>query len=505
MSNWMKALSEHYHRMRARHPKDRLLLLMDVDGTLIDTRHRVRHLLQEFDQCHGSGWFEGLSVEDLDLPEAELATWLSRRGLEPAAGAEVLAWLEERRFGLRAMLASHQPFRGVMEMVRWFQLQPRTLVGLNSGRSESLRGETLLCLGELGREFRVGFPSELLALRPDDPAVTVEEAKVAALGRFAAEGYRIFAMVDNELRNIEAMAEADATGEILFLHADTMFESGGGKRQAAVATPVRTVRGGQYDVAALASGSTLPDHVELVWHRVADRSELARFLETPIRWAQCQVRLDARGRLVVAEPGGGPGAVTGGDAAALTLEECLVTLCRRDRCLKMDLAGGSELVGAVLDLLDETGVTDPRIWLSGGLDRLGLDGFRLLSAARPHAILQCPVDFLVPLVRAMPAHAREILATLSACGVNRLSLAWATEARAHVIESLERWGYPVNLYGVPDLEAFLHAALLLPASLTMDFDLVGGADRLPVRLSAAPGRRPRRLPQARLPALVARA
>ena len=50
------------------------------------------------------------------------------------------------------MLEAHRPFRGVLEVIRWFQLQPNTEVGLNSGRPEDLRAETLTTLNRLGAE-----------------------------------------------------------------------------------------------------------------------------------------------------------------------------------------------------------------------------------------------------------------------------------------------------------------------------------------------------------------
>jgi len=39
-----------------------------------------------------------------------------------------------------------------------------------------------------------------------------------------------------------------------------------------------------------------------------------------------------------------------------------------------------------------------------------------------------------------------------------------------LFDRLDEWGYDVNIYAVPDLEAFLQAALLLPRSLTADFN-----------------------------------
>jgi hypothetical protein len=38
------------------------------------------------------------------------------------------------------------------------------------------------------------------------------------------------------------------------------------------------------------------------------------------------------------------------------------------------------------------------------------------------------------------------------------------------LEVVDDLGWEVNIYGVPDLESFLEAALLLPASVTADFN-----------------------------------
>ena len=55
-------------------------------------------------------------------------------------------------------------------------------------------------------------------------------------------------------------------------------------------------------------------------------------------------------------------------------------------------------------------------------------------------------------------------------GVNRFSIAWGTPHTRRLFDQLERWGHDVNIYAVPDLAAFLQAALLLPRSLTADFN-----------------------------------
>lgn len=53
-------------------------------------------------------------------------------------------------------------------------------------------------------------------------------------------------------------------------------------------------------------------------------------------------------------------------------------------------------------------------------------------------------------------------------GIKRFSIMWSESNMRRVIRPTAEWGYQVNIYGVPDLEAFLQAALMLPASLTSD-------------------------------------
>jgi hypothetical protein len=92
--------------------------------------------------------------------------------------------------------------------------------------------------------------------------------------------------------NIRAMAEADAAGEILFLHACTPYES------ARTPTP-RTVSGEAYDITALVSERGAPQHVQMVWHGVNDEWNLRQFLTSRVTWGECDLRVDPLGRLVL--------------------------------------------------------------------------------------------------------------------------------------------------------------------------------------------------------------
>src|SRR5947208_2108275 len=362
-SDWMRRLADHYARVRQGYPDDRLLIVFDIDGTILDLRYMVRYVLLDYDRVHGSDLFHGLSVEDIDVHENRVEEFLEGRALAAETREHVLAWYLERRWQPESVLAAHRPYQGVLEVIRWFQLQPATFVGLNTGRPEVLRDETLRSLNALGREYRVEFHSELLAMNERGGEDDVLDSKVAGLRRLADAGYRPFAVVDNEPAVIAALAEADVSGEVLFLQAQTLSES------RRVPTP-RTVRGRSYDLTALVAESDLPHHVQLVWHGVNDEANLRQFLGSRVHWAECYVRSDPLGRPVLAAP--------------------------------------------------------ERAW----------DTIKLLMS----------------------------------WGINRFSVSWAGEHARALLESLEDFGCEVNLYAVPDLEAFLRAALMLPTSITTDFN-----------------------------------
>jgi len=54
--------------------------------------------------------------------------------------------------------------------------------------------------------------------------------------------------------------------------------------------------------------------------------------------------------------------------------------------------------------------------------------------------------------------------------VNRLSIRWGTPNLRELMDRFEEAGWDVNLYAVPDLAGFLEATLLLPCSVTADFN-----------------------------------
>jgi hypothetical protein len=84
---------------------------------------------------------------------------------------------------------AHRPYGGVLEVIRWFQIQPRTSVALITGQPGTLRDATLRRLNELGREYEVAFTDELVLMNPDGWEVDVAKHKVAGIRHLQQAGY----------------------------------------------------------------------------------------------------------------------------------------------------------------------------------------------------------------------------------------------------------------------------------------------------------------------------
>jgi hypothetical protein len=323
--------------------------------------------------------------------------------------------------------------------------------------------ETLRSLNELGKEYRVQFTSELLYMNPLDWEVGVEKAKVAGIEHFRKAGYRVFGVVDNEPKNLEAISGVDPEREILLLHADTIFES---KRTE---IPSSAVKGKVYDLTALISEKALPRHIQFVWHGLNREAHLRQFLAANVQWAELDVGIDPVTDEVVLchsdfekeplEEAGRP----------LALGECLGWLKAHGRGVRINVREDGQLVNRVLKTVEMFGFEDSYLWYNGNVEHLKEGGFRKLAEAHPSAIIQCPIDFMAPLIIGVPAKAREIFRMLTQWGINRFSLSWLTLNARRLFEQMDRWGLEVNIYDVPNLESFLQAALLVPRSITSDF------------------------------------
>ena len=458
-TDWMRALADHYAVVRGLHPTDELSIVFDIDGTLLDLRHLVVHVLLTFDRDHGTDLFHGLVAEDIAVSENQIEALLESLSVPEAQRGDVASFYHLHLWDEDGVLAASAPYRGVLAVIRWFQMQPGTHVALNTGRPESMRRITLDSLNAVGDASRVRFEPELLFMR--SAGATVPDAKVTALDEIRAQGFRVVAVIDNEPENLAAMAVTCGDGGVLFLHADTIFES---QRHEGL----DVVHGTGYDLGALISEDHLREHVELVWHGVNDQENLRQFLGSGINWAELDIRRDPIGRLVLRHDGFDE-RPWNRDEHLMPARKTIDALAAAGRSIKIDMKENGDTLRAALDLLDSLALGDDRVWFNAEIDVVGSRGFEAFREHYPDATASCPIDFLVPLLRVAPDDADAVLRRLRRWGVTRLSVRWGDGMRSTIGE-LEMRGWETNIYGVPELQSFLEAAVLVPTSVTADFN-----------------------------------
>ncbi|GBE24087.1 hypothetical protein BMS3Bbin02_00352 [bacterium BMS3Bbin02] len=462
--SWMKALAEAYHSACERYPDKKLMLVSDIDGTIIDMQYLVMSVLQAYDQAHGTGYFTRMVPSDVDVHENNVEQLLERLAIPAAERQTVMDWYLDQRWREDTILNAHHPFPGVLPVIRWFQLQPNTTVGLLTGRPESLRKATLRSLNRIGKVHRVIFDNDVLMMNPGEWGQDIEKAKAAGLKQFREMGYHVFAVIDNEPHVLEVLAhEADET-ELLLLHADTISES---HRSS---MPRGVIEGRDYALTELVPGEkALPRQVQLVWHGVNDPANLRQFIASEVFWAEIDVRHDPSGELILRHD-------SFETTPALPNEEWLIydkamaKLANSGSGIKLDIKDGVEVLDRVLKSVAALQLPDDRLWFNGEIESIGEEEFHKIRAAHPAAIVQCPIGWLNPLLKAAPDEARRILEMLANWGISRFSVNWEDANERTMFEKLAGWGYEVNFYGVLDLEGFLNAVVLLPRSVTSDFN-----------------------------------
>lgn len=464
MTNWMRALARHYQKKRAEFPNDRLMIVFDIDNTIIDMREMIAHVLKAYDDAHGTCLFDGLAAADLTINENQVDELLGTFDLDVATHQHVLAWYLEKRWTSEAILSSHRPFAGVMEVIRWFQMQPLTYVGLNTGRPEVIREDTLRSLNALGAAFKVQFADEWMFMNPGDWSADVTYSKTVGIQRFRDMGFRVFAVVDNEPDNLEAIGRINGDGSILLLHADTIFDS---KRSR---LPRSSVSGNDYDLTELISEKSLPEHVQFVWHGVNDEANLRQFLASSVRWCECDARLDPPDNAVVLRHDSFGQRLRRDGEELLGLDAVLKRIVAAKKAIKIDIKERGPLLERVVNAVNSVPVPDEDLWINGNMLELGREGFERLGREFPNATLQCPVDFMVPVITMAPSIALEKLDAYHSWGVHRFSLEWGAPRIRRTLQQLSDWGFQVNLYNIPDLQSFLRAVLLQPRSITADFN-----------------------------------
>jgi len=459
----MTRLARHYRAAMLRFPDSRQLILFDIDGTIVDSRESVLALLRAYDRTHATAYFTDLEADAITVTEDHLGPLLAETGVPAALHETIQEWCSIHRWSAEAALASHSPYTGVLEVIRWFQLQPRTYVGLNTARDEALRETTLRSLNAIAKEFKVHFSSELLHMNPGGWEEEIRRSKAAAIDYFGDRGYHVFAMVDNEPDNLRAVARVHPEETLLLLHADTIF------RSRRTRLPPEAVSGTGYRLADIVrTRRDLPRHITFVWHGVNDPATLRQFLASGITWAEVDIHSGPDGEIVCSRDGSGEG--------TLFFQEALAAVRSGGRHLRIELREGGDLSARCIDILKEAGCPGEKLWFHCDPEVTGPAVIGALTNAFPAALIQVPGD---PVARAHAEGEEDAcgaVAAARALGAGRLSFSFTTPHLAETLDFLDRCGMTSDIRRETALDDFLRSVLLMPASVASDFRFPPGWD-----------------------------
>ena len=259
------------------------------------------------------------------------------------------------------------------------------------------------------------------------------------------------------------------------MHADTIFKF---KRLTGSG---RIVCGKKYDVKEFMFREKLPEHIQFVWNGVSNREALRQFLLSDIHWGEIDVRFDRVSEQLIIRKDSFEERPKGANEDYVLLGDFLQQFCKYGKGVKLDIREGGEVLEIILRKLRDFNMEITDIWFNAGIDALTGNEFINLSDNYRGAIIQCPVDFLVPTIISSPEKARDILLTLGLWGINRFSISWESSDKRKVMDFMEESGFQINICDIADLESFIKAILLMPRSVTSDFDLQGW------NISEAPG------------------
>lgn len=115
--NWMAELTYHYEKTRRRYPQDRLMILFDIDGTILDMRYMVFHVLKAFDKKHDTHFFRKLNVSDITVHENQVDSFLAELRIPSEEQREIMKWYNQHRWSSEYILQSTIHF---LESLRLF-------------------------------------------------------------------------------------------------------------------------------------------------------------------------------------------------------------------------------------------------------------------------------------------------------------------------------------------------------------------------------------------------
>lgn len=440
---WLRALAEHVARQREQFPDAALLVLVDVDGTLLDLRHGVQGLLADLDRRQPGTGLADLPLDRVPNDERSLRALFEAHEVDRGERERLLVAFERLCWSPEAVSPTSQPFLGVLEMLRWLRMQPGVFVALNSSRPESRREETVQALRTLSSRFNLRFSEDLLFLREGQrDAARPYQSKVDGVEHYRRLDYRVVAVLDDDPEALAAIGREGSAPELLLVQA--------GDLAAALPAPVDEGRSASGEPAAIC------------WRGPMAGPHFERFLGTCAPSAWVSVRRGSAGEVEVLSDEGQP-----------VFEDLLGSFAQCGKGLWLEFKEGGSVLSRVVHTLARSGFPTDQMVFVASPEKLGENGFQRLAEACPDAVRAAHGHFLSTLAEVAPDLAHESLARLRSWGVQRIVVAYDDPHREALVRLVREAGLELALDAAAGLMPYLASTGCLPEAVISDFGLAG--------------------------------
>ncbi|MCB9148363.1 MAG: HAD family hydrolase [Caldilineaceae bacterium] len=465
MSVWLKKLVDQYDRMRLENAHDQKILLLDIDGTILDIRYAVYHLLRQYDRQHETDFFQNLNPAHIQSPLNSLPVLLKNRRIKRKDQRAVEEWVLEHLYTEVTIHQYCQLQEGIFDLIRWFQMQPNTRVALVTGRPETQRVATLLMLNTLGETYRVSFRTEWLFMRPTAWASSVAMYKVEAVQQLQGRGFQIMAMIDSEPENLAAIDAADEIKPFLLMHTDTLRFSD------PLLLPRHASIGHEFNVHALITMRDLPRQVQLVWSGIRGRDDLLAYLMSDIEWVELNIYANPVNDHLLLNIPAARYAGAQPSTQDLNLDDTLNMLKMLDKSVKFKLNIEGRAIMRLLEAIARYQFPQHKICFDLLLDSVGPKGVQQITSAYPDAVLQTHIGPHLSIQR-NPVELKSQLKMAESWGVSRFALSYCQQGFRQTFIELSNNGFDLCIDGINNRKKFIDAILLEPSSITGDFHAI---------------------------------
>ncbi|MEZ4664074.1 MAG: hypothetical protein R2911_41610 [Caldilineaceae bacterium] len=467
MSTWLTKLAQQYDKMRLENAHDQKILLLDIDGTILDIRYAIYHLLRQYDRQHETDFFQTLNAAHIQSPLNSLPALFKNRRLARKNQRCVLEWVLEHLYNDATIHQYSQPHEGVFALIRWFQMQPNTRVALVTGRPESQRGATLMMLNALGEPHRVSFKNEWLFMQPNGWTSSVAMHKVEAVQQLQTRGFQILAMIDSEPENLAAIDAADSIKPFLLMHSDSLRFSD------PQLLPRHATVGHHFDIVSVIKNRDLPRQIQLVWAGIHNRDDMLAYLMSDIEWGEISLYPNPARDCLVLNTASRSSPTTHSSTQELSMDEALHMLKMLDKSVKFKLNVDGRAISHLLELVKQHQFAQHKIWFDLHLDLMGPTWIQQVAAAFPDAIIQTHIGPNLSTLR-NPVELKSHLKKAESWGVNRFSLSYCQPGFRHTFIELSDSGFDLDIDGISNRKTFIDAVLLESSSITGDFRTIMG-------------------------------